>query len=155
VEWFNRYIKGETPETRAEFHVGEKVPAGDWEFEVTSVDLKATYPGHVTDGSFVEVSIMFKSRSRESKPLEVKLDADDVVVLDESGRAFAPKGIPVEMSGAKGLILGARQFTAAAIKEESATYVPLVLTFELPKGSQAAKLKVKNFPLINLRSIPN
>lgn len=150
LEWFNRYLKGETPETRKEFRIGEKVPAGTWEFEVVSVNAEATYPGLTADGRFVEVSLLFKSTRRESPPLELRLDEQDVVLLDDRDNAVTPLGVPVETRGVRGLVRGATRFTAAVVAGEPTTYVPLVLTFDLPRDRQAVALRVKNFPLVRL-----
>lgn len=150
LAWFDRYLKGETPETRKEFHVGEKVPAGAWEFEVVSVNAEAAYPGLTAEGRFVEVSLLFKSASHESPPLQLRLDERDVVLLDDQDRAVGPVGVPVEMSGVRGLVRGATRFTAAVAAAEPTTYVPLVLTFELPRERQAVALRVKNFPRVVL-----
>ncbi len=150
LEWFDRYVKGETPESRAEFPIGEWVPAGPWEFQVVSVDAQAVYPGHSSDGSFVEVALMFRSKSRESPPLELHLETD-VALLDEQGRAFAPRGIPIDRNGARGLVFGAHSFRAAPHRDATTTYVPLALTFELPAGHRAQALRLKSFPCVRLQ----
>jgi dipeptidyl aminopeptidase/acylaminoacyl peptidase len=143
LAWFARYVKGETPETQ-EFRIGEKVPAGSWEFEVVSVNPEATYPGVTTEGRFVEISLLFRTTHRESPPLELRLDEQDVILLDDHDRPHGPIGVPVEMSGVRGLVRGAARFTVAATGEPT-TYSPLVLTFELGRDRQATALRVKNY----------
>jgi dipeptidyl aminopeptidase/acylaminoacyl peptidase len=148
LEWFDRYVKGEA---KTEYALEEWVPAGGWEFEVTMVNPNATYPGYTPEGTMVEISLMFKSKSRESQALTLDV-AKDIVVLDDEGRELAPRGIPVEMSGARALVLGGGRFTAAVMAGETTTYVPLRLAFEVPTGRQAVRLRIRDFPVVNLQA---
>ncbi|MDW8167801.1 MAG: S9 family peptidase [Acidobacteriota bacterium] len=148
LEWFDRYVKGGA---KTEYGLEEWVPAGDWEFEVASVNPNVAYPGQATDGTMVEVTLLFKSKGRESRALELHLERD-VVVLDETGQTLAPRGIPVEVAGARALVMGGGRFVAAPVAGEATTYVPLRLTFEVPKGRQAVRLRVRDFPSVNLQA---
>lgn len=109
LEWFDRYVKGET---KTEYGLEEWVPAGDWEFEVTSVNTNVMYPGHATEGTMVEVTLLFKNKGRESRALELDLERD-VLILDDAGQPLTPRGIPVEVAGARSLITGSQRFVAA------------------------------------------
>lgn len=148
LEWFDRYVKGEA---KTEYGLEEWVPAGDWEFEVMSVNPNVTYPGQATEGTLVEVALLFKSKSRESRALELNLERD-VIVLDDAGQTLAPRGIPVEVAGALALVIGGGRFVAATVASETTTYVPLRLAFEVPKGRQAIRLRVRDFPIVNLQA---
>jgi hypothetical protein len=148
LEWFDRYVKGET---KTEYGLEEWVPAGDWEFEVTSVNTNVMYPGHATEGTMVEVTLLFKNKGRESRALELDLERD-VLILDDAGQPLTPRGIPVEVAGARSLITGSQRFVAAPVADETTTYVPLRLAFEVPKGRQAVRLRVRDFPAVNLHA---
>lgn len=148
LEWFDRYVKGEA---KTEYGLEEWVPAGDWEFEVMSVNPNVTYPGQATEGTLVEVALLFKSKSRESRALELNLERD-VIVLDDAGQTLAPRGIPVEVAGARALVIGGGRFVAATVASETTTYVPLRLAFEVPKGRQAIRLRVRDFSIVNLQA---
>jgi dipeptidyl aminopeptidase/acylaminoacyl peptidase len=148
LEWFDRYVKGEA---KTEYGLEEWVPAGDWAFEVTAVDSNVAYPGYAAEGTMIEVSLMFKNTSRESRSLELIIERD-IVVLDDQGHALAPRGIPVEIMGARALVLGGGRFIAAVAAGEATTYVPLRLAFDVPKGRQAAWLRVRDFPVVNLQA---
>jgi len=148
LEWFDRYVKGEA---KTEYGLEEWVPAGDWEFEVASVNAAVAYPGHASEGTMVEITLVFRSTGRDSRALELHLERD-VVVFDDQGGTLAPRGVPVEASGARALITGGGRWVAAPMAGETTTYVPLRLAFEVPRGRHAVRLRVRDFPLVNLHA---
>jgi len=142
LEWFNKYLLGIEPDKKPIVRVDEWVRADGWEIKIVKVNKNVNYSGFDTTRKFVEIELLFKA-GENAKPFEITV-ASDFTLFDLAGNKVSSSGIPVEVSGVKGLLTGDIKTTLEAKGENR--YYPLKLAFDVVNLKGEMKFKISKFP---------
>ncbi len=140
LTWFNKYLLGIEPEKKPLVRVDEWVEADGLGIKVVSAHKNVNYSGFDTSKKFIEVEVLFKAKEN-AKPLEIDLLNDFVLISPDA--STNPAGVPVEVSGVKGLLIGN---VKASINVGNGTqYHPLKVAFDATNLKGEVKLKILKF----------
>ncbi|MFN3134294.1 MAG: prolyl oligopeptidase family serine peptidase [Candidatus Kryptonium sp.] len=142
LAWFNKYLLGIEPEKKPLVRVDEWVETDEWAIKVVNAYKNVNYSGFDTSKKFIEIEILFKAKEN-AKPLEIDLLNDFTLISSEA--STSPVGVPVEVSGVKGLLMGNVKVSINAKNEKQ--YYPLRVAFDATSLKGEMKLKILKFPL--------
>ena len=141
LAWFNKYLLGIEPEKKPLVRVDEWVETDEWAIKVVNANKNVNYSGFDTSKKFIEVEILFRAKEN-AKPLEINLLSDFTLI---SSDAYAsPAGVPVEVSGVKGLLVG--NVKASINAKDEKQYYPLRVAFDVTGLKGEMRLRISKFP---------
>ncbi|MCS7228913.1 MAG: S9 family peptidase [Candidatus Kryptonium sp.] len=141
LEWFNKYLLGIEPERKPLVRIDEWVKAEGWEIKVVRASKNVNYSGFDTAKKFIEVDVLFKA-SENAKPFEIAI-GNDFIIYDLNGNVVKSSGVPVEVSGVKGLLQGDIK-TVVDTKGEN-RYYPLKVAFDATNLKGSLRFKISRF----------
>lgn len=141
LAWFNKYLLGIEPEKKPLVRVDEWVETDEWAIKVVNAYKNVNYSGFDTSKKFIEIEILFKPKEN-AKPLDIDLLNDFTLISSEA--STSPIGVPVEVSGVKGLLVGNVKANINAKNEKQ--YYPLRVAFDATSLKGEMKLKILKFP---------
>ncbi|MEN3038828.1 MAG: S9 family peptidase [Candidatus Kryptonium sp.] len=142
LEWFNKYLLGIEPERKPFVRVDEWVKADGWEIKVVKANKNVNYSGFDTAKKFIELDVLFKA-NENAKPFEISIGSD-FMLYDLNGNTVKSSGIPIEVSGVKGLLQGNMKIVVD-VKSEN-PYYPLKIAFDSTNLKGALRFKISKFP---------
>lgn len=151
LDWFDRFLKNVGYDRTASFKVGDTVPGTLVTLKVLSVTRGIQYEAQTPKGEFLEVTLQIIGNP-DSKKLRFNLPAD-ILLIDSTGKTYAPIGAPTQIAESKVLTRGTLTFSAEKLIGESTQgNQPAIMTaaavFEVPASVQGLKIKVMDFPLV-------
>ncbi len=141
LAWFNKYLLGIEPEKKPLVRVDEWVETDEWAIKVVNAHKSVNYSGFDTSKKFIEVEILFRAKEN-AKPLEINLLNDFTLISSDA--SASPVGVPVEVSGVKGLLVGNVKANMS-VKDEK-QYYPLRVAFDVTSLKGEMRLRISKFP---------
>jgi hypothetical protein len=112
---------------------------------ITSIESSEAYGPERAVGRFLTVSFLFSQEGEGGSGLQ--LGWDDLALLEPTGRARHPVGIPQKAHGKVTLVRTQDfVFRISPQPESKNHWLPLSVTFDLPEGRHAVPLIVGPFP---------
>jgi len=141
LAWFNKYLLGIEPEKKPLVRVDEWVETDEWAIKVVNANKNVNYSGFDTSKKFIEVEILFRAKEN-AKPLEINLLSDFTLISSDA--SASPAGVPVEVSGVKGLLVG--NVKASINAKDEKQYYPLRVAFDVTGLKGEMRLRISKFP---------
>ncbi len=141
LAWFNKYLLGIEPEKKPLVRVDEWVETDEWAIKVVNAHKSVNYSGFDTSKKFIEVEILFRAKEN-AKPLEINLLNDFTLISSDA--SASPVGVPVEVSGVKGLLVG--NVKASINAKDEKQYYPLRVAFDVTSLKGEMRLRISKFP---------
>ena len=141
LAWFNKYLLGIEPEKKPLVRVDEWVETDEWAIKVVNANKNVNYSGFDTSKKFIEVEILFRAKEN-AKPLEINLLSDFTLISSDA--SASPAGVPVEVSGVKGLLVG--NVKASINAKDEKQYYPLRVAFDVTSLKGEMRLRISKFP---------
>ena len=141
LAWFNKYLLGIEPEKKPLVRVDEWVETDEWAIKVVNANKNVNYSGFDTSKKFIEVEILFRAKEN-AKPLEINLLNDFTLISSDA--SASPVGVPVEVSGVKGLLVG--NVKASINAKDEKQYYPLRVAFDVTSLKGEMRLRISKFP---------